>query len=87
MRIDVGFLASKSLNNQSSAKKTGNLPELCWGENERQSENFGGGGFPAIPILKSVIGTAATQKRPSVEPCSFLLRVCLFVISSIRGLW
>ena len=26
----------------------------------------GGGGVPAIPILKSVIGTAATQKRPSV---------------------
>ena len=27
---------------------------------------LGGGGVPAIPILKSVIGTAATQKRPSV---------------------
>ena len=36
----------------------------------RMSDNLrilgGGGGVPAIPILKSVIGTAATQKRPSV---------------------
>ena len=30
------------------------------GENERQSENFGGA--PAIPILKSVIGTAGNPK-------------------------
>ena len=46
------------------------------GENERQSENFGGGGgVPAIPILKSVIGTAATQKRPCWNPAVFC---CVF---------
>ena len=39
-----------------------------------------GGGLPAIPILKSVIGTAATQNDPLwLEPCFFLLRFCLFV--------
>ena len=46
--------------------------------NERQSKNFGGG--PAIPILKSVIGTAGNPKTTDplwLEPCCFLLRVLL----------
>ena len=40
------------------------IPYRERGKNERQSENFGGGGgAPAIHILKSVIGTAGNPKK------------------------
>ena len=48
----------------------------------RMSDNlrtFGGGGAPAIPILKSVIRTAGKQKRPSVVRTLFFSAACLLV--------
>ena len=52
-----------------------------WRENERQSQNFWGGGAPATPILKSVIGTAGNPKPPKtiLYGWNLVLFCCVFV--------